>query len=142
MSINHIAKSWVLAVGLSMAASQMAAADPVVLKFAPFASPGQAAYEQFYKPWSEKVTASSNGALTIDLRGGTSIVNNQNVYDRVMNDVVQIGFVLFNYIAGKFPLAESARCPIWPTIPSTVPTRCGGSIKAARSMANSIRRSH
>jgi TRAP-type transport system periplasmic protein len=109
--MNRIAKSWVLAVGLSMATSQMAAADPVVLKFAPFASPGQAAYEQFYKPWSEKVTADSNGALTIDLRGGTSIVNNQNVYDRVMNDVVQIGFVLFNYVAGKFPFAEVGALP-------------------------------
>jgi TRAP-type transport system periplasmic protein len=82
-----------------------------VLKFTPFASPGQAAYEQFYKPWSEKVTADSNGALTIDLRGGTSIVNNQNVYDRVMNDVVQIGFVLFNYVAGKFPFAEVGALP-------------------------------
>ena len=137
--MNRIAKSWVLAVGLSMATSQMAAADPVVLKFAPFASQGQAAYEQFYKPWSEKVTASSNGALTIDLRGGTSIVNNQNVYDRVMNDVVQIGFVLFNYVRASSRSPKSRRCRIWRTMPSRVPTRCGGSIKAARSMANSIR---
>jgi TRAP-type C4-dicarboxylate transport system substrate-binding protein len=109
--MNRIAKSMLLSAALSLTTLQVAAADPVVLKFAPFASPGQAAYEQFYKPWAEKVTADSKGALTIDLRGGTSIVNNQNVYDRVMNDVVQIGFVLFNYVAGKFPFAEVGALP-------------------------------
>jgi TRAP-type C4-dicarboxylate transport system substrate-binding protein len=109
--MDRIAKSLLVAACLSTASARVAAADPVVLKFAPFASPGQAAYEQFYKPWAEKVTADSQGALTIDLRGGTSIVNNQNVYDRVMNDVVQIGFVLFNYVAGKFPFAEVGALP-------------------------------
>ena len=84
--MNRFAKSLLVAAGLSVATLHMAAADPVVLKFAPFASPGQAAYEEFYKPWAEKVTADSQGTLTIDLRGGTSIVNNQNVYDRVMNE--------------------------------------------------------
>ena len=109
--MTRIAKSLLIAAGLAVATLRAAAADPVVLKFAPFASPGQAAYEQFYKPWAEKVTADSHGALTVDLRGGTSIVNNQNVYDRVMNDVVQIGFVLFNYVAGKFPYAEVGALP-------------------------------
>ncbi|HXE27369.1 MAG TPA: TRAP transporter substrate-binding protein [Stellaceae bacterium] len=109
--MTRIAKSLLIAAGLAVATLQAAAADPVVLKFAPFASPGQAAYEQFYKPWAEKVTADSHGALTVDLRGGTSIVNNQNVYDRVMNDVVQISFVLFNYVAGKFPYAEVGALP-------------------------------
>jgi TRAP-type transport system periplasmic protein len=109
--MKHVAKSLLVVAGLSVATFRVAAADPVALKFAPFASPGQAAYEEFYKPWAERVTADSHGALTIDLRGGTSIVNNQNVYDRVMNDVVQIGFVLFNYVAGKFPFAEVGALP-------------------------------
>jgi len=109
--MNRFAKSLLIAAGLSVATLPMAVADPVALKFAPFASPGQAAYEEFYKPWAEKVTADSQGALTIDLRGGSAIVNNQNVYDRVMNDVVQIGFVLFNYVAGKFPYAEVGALP-------------------------------
>jgi TRAP-type C4-dicarboxylate transport system substrate-binding protein len=109
--MGRIATMLLMAAGFSAATLDAAAADPVVLKFAPFASPGQAAYEQFYKPWAEKVTADSHGALTIDLRGGTSIVSNQNVYDRVMNDVVQIGFVLFNYVAGKFPFAEVGALP-------------------------------
>lgn len=109
--MKRIAKSLLLAAAVSLAVVEAAAADPEVLKFAPFASPGQAAYDEFYKPWAEKVTADSHGALAIDLRGGTSIVNNQNVYDRVMNDVVQIGFALFNYVAGKFPYAEVGALP-------------------------------
>jgi TRAP-type transport system periplasmic protein len=109
--INRAVKALLVAASLCATPIHLAAADPVTLKFAPFASPGQAAYEEFYKPWAEKVTADAHGALTIDLRGGTAIVNNTNVYDRVMNDVVQIGFVLFNYVAGKFPYAEVAALP-------------------------------
>src|SRR5690242_3037327 len=72
MPMKQILQTVLIAAALSAAALQVAAADPIVLRFAPFASPGQAAYEEFYKPWAEKVTANSHGALTIDLRGGTS----------------------------------------------------------------------
>jgi TRAP-type transport system periplasmic protein len=77
--INRAVKALLVAASLCATPIHLAAADPVTLKFAPFASPGQAAYEEFY--------------------------------DRVMNDVVQIGFVLFNYVAGKFPYAEVAALP-------------------------------
>ena len=109
--MKRLARSLLIGAAAAAALSRGAAADPAVLRFAPFASPGQAAYDAFYKPWADKVTADSHGALTIDIRGGTAIVNNTNVYDRVMNDVVQIGFVLFNYVAGKFPFAEVAALP-------------------------------
>jgi TRAP-type C4-dicarboxylate transport system substrate-binding protein len=109
--MKRIAKPLLIAACLSGVMVDAAAADPVVLRFAPLASAGQANYEQFYKPWAETVTADSQGALTIELRGGNAIANNQNVYDRVMNDVVQIGFVLFNYVAGKFPFAEVGALP-------------------------------
>jgi TRAP-type C4-dicarboxylate transport system substrate-binding protein len=92
-------------------AAQSAAAEPRVLRFTPLAFPGTAPYEQFYKPWADKVTADSHGALTIDLRGGIAIANIVNVYDRVMSNVVQIGFVLFNYVSGKFPYAQVAGLP-------------------------------
>ena len=109
--MSRFAKSLLVGACFFAAALDVAAADPVVLRFAPLASPGQANFETFYKPWAEKVTADANGALTIELRGGNAIANNQNVYDRVMTDVVQIGFVLFNYVAGKFPYAEIGALP-------------------------------
>jgi len=94
-----------------MVAAQSAAAEPTVLRFTPLAVQGSAPYEQFYKPWAEKVTADSHGALDIDLRGGMAIANIVNVYDRVMSNVVQIGFVLFNYVSGKFTYAQVAGLP-------------------------------
>src|SRR5581483_6850684 len=96
---------------LCAATLRAAAADPVALRFAPLANPGQANYDTFYKPWADKVTADSHGALTIDLRSGLSIATNQNIYDRVRSDVVQIGFMLFNYVSPKFEYAEVAALP-------------------------------
>ncbi len=120
---------------------QTASADPTVLRFVPGQNPGTFSYDSFFVPWAKKVTDDSHGALTIDLRGGMAIANVTNMYDRVMSDVVQIGFVLYNYVQGKFPYSEVA------ALPNTAPNgeegsaRCGASIRAARSTPNTIRRS-
>jgi len=82
-----------------------------VLRFTPLTQSGTAAYDQFYKPWADKVSAVAPDALKIDLREGTSIANIINVYERVKENVTHIGFTLFNYVAGKFPLAEVAALP-------------------------------
>ena len=106
-------KSSLIAACLLALAAQSAAADPAVLRFAS----GQAApvsatdVPNFYRLWADRVTADSKGALSIDLRQGFAIASVTNMYDRVTSDVVQIGFVLFNYVEGKFPLAEVAALP-------------------------------
>jgi TRAP-type C4-dicarboxylate transport system substrate-binding protein len=51
-----------------------------------------------------------------------SIANIANMYDRVMSDVVQIGFVLYNYVQGKFPYSEVA------ALPNTAPDAEQGSV--------------
>ncbi|HEY1505434.1 MAG TPA: TRAP transporter substrate-binding protein [Stellaceae bacterium] len=115
-------KSPLIAAGLLAAAIQTASADPTVLRFVPGQSPGTFAYDDFYVPWSKKIGDDSHGTLSIDLRGGTSIANITNMYDRVMGDVVQIGFVLFNYVQGKFPFSEVA------ALPNTAPDAEQGSV--------------
>ena len=115
-------KTFLIAAGLLAAAAQTASADPTVLRFVPGQAPGTFAYDDFYVPWAKKITDDSHGALTIDLRGGTSVANVQNMYDRVMGDVVQIGFVLFNYVQGKFPFSEVA------ALPNTAPDAEEGSV--------------
>lgn len=97
-------------VGLIVTAHSAIAA-PRVLRFTPLSDPGTAPYDQFYKPWADKITADSHGALKIDVSSGMAIANIRNVYDQVMNNVVQVGFVLFNYVSGKFPYAEVAGLP-------------------------------
>ena len=100
-----------IAGALLVITTQRAVADETVLRFTPLAQPGTAALTEFYKPWADKVTADSHGALKIDLREGTALANTINIYERVMSDVTHIGFVLFNYVSGKFPLAEVAALP-------------------------------
>jgi TRAP-type C4-dicarboxylate transport system substrate-binding protein len=104
-------KTLLIAAGLLAAAVPTASADEQVLRFVPGQNAGTFAFDDVYKPWSAKVTADSHGALKIDLREGMAIANITNMYDRVMTDVVQIGFVLFNYVQGKFPFSEVGALP-------------------------------
>jgi TRAP-type C4-dicarboxylate transport system substrate-binding protein len=65
----------------------------------------------FLIPWAEKVNAESNGAVTIELRHGPTIANHTNFYDRVIDDVTQIGWGMTVFNPGKFG----------PTLVSTLP---------------------
>lgn len=103
-------KAVLLAAGLLAAVIQNAYADPTVLRFAPGQNAGSFS-DDFYTSWAKKVSDASNGALKIDLREGMAIANVQNMYDRVMSDVIQIGFVLYNYVQGKFPYSEVGALP-------------------------------
>ena len=106
-------KTCLVAACLFALAAHSAAADPAVLRFAPGQAPPLSPTDvpNFYRLWAERVTNDSKGALTIDLREGMAIAVSTNMYDRVMTDVIQIGFVLFNYVEGKFPLTEVAALP-------------------------------
>jgi TRAP-type C4-dicarboxylate transport system substrate-binding protein len=104
-------KALLVAAGMLASFTQVARADETVLRFTPLAQPGTAAITEFYRPWTDKVNAAAPGALRIDLREGTTIANTINIYERVMSDVTHIGFVLFNYVSGKFPLSEVAALP-------------------------------
>ncbi|HLI20366.1 MAG TPA: TRAP transporter substrate-binding protein DctP [Stellaceae bacterium] len=106
-------KSMLIAAGLLVILARSAAADPVTLRFAPGqnAPVNQTDVANFYRLWADRVTNDSKGALKIDVREGFAIANSLNMYDRVTSDVIQIGFVLFNYVEGKFPLTEVAALP-------------------------------
>ena len=56
----------------------------------------------FLTPWTERINADANGAVTIDLRHGPAIANHTNFYDRAVDDVVQITWGLSVTNPGKF----------------------------------------
>jgi TRAP-type C4-dicarboxylate transport system substrate-binding protein len=99
--------------GAALAASFAATArgDEVTLRFATISQPMQPITKQFYEPWAAKVNAEGKGALQIDLRTGTTVANIFNIYPRVINDVMHMGFELHNYVSGKFPYSEVASLP-------------------------------
>jgi len=74
-------------------------------------SPAGSPNSQFFNSWAQRVNEQSAGALKIEVRDGTALATFANSYDRVMADVVQIGWVQPAFIAGKFPLSEVTNLP-------------------------------
>lgn len=73
--------------------------------------PGNAFSSSFFGPWAERINDAAKGTIHVDPRDGFAIANFTNVYDRVMNDAVQIGWGMQGLVAGKFPLTEVATFP-------------------------------
>jgi TRAP-type C4-dicarboxylate transport system substrate-binding protein len=65
----------------------------------------------FMHPWAQSITTDGKGIVAIDIRDGTAIANATNAYDRVMDDVIQIGWTLENDVAGKFMRSDVATLP-------------------------------
>lgn len=73
--------------------------------------PGNDFSTGFFGPWAQRMNAASKGMLHVEVRDGYTVANYGNVYDRVMDDVVQIGWGMQGIIAGRFPLTEVATFP-------------------------------
>ena len=87
-----------------------ATADPVAMKW-PIENTRSGIYTNFYKPYAEKLNEEGKDVLAVEVVPGTALANISNMYDRVTNDVVQMGFTLFANVAGKFVLSDVASLP-------------------------------
>jgi TRAP-type C4-dicarboxylate transport system substrate-binding protein len=74
-------------------------------------SPAGSTNSVFFNAWAQKLANQSGGALKIDVRDGATLAHFGNVYERVQDDVVQIGWSIHQVVAGKFPLSEVAGLP-------------------------------
>jgi TRAP-type C4-dicarboxylate transport system substrate-binding protein len=74
-------------------------------------SPGGSPNSVFFNSWAQRVNDQAGGALKVEVRDGVTLANFANSYDRVLADVVQIGWVQPAFVAGKFPLAEITNLP-------------------------------
>lgn len=104
--IKHVIMA-ALAIGAS---AQVAAAQETRLIFTSL-SPGGSPNSVFFNAWAQKVSDQSGGTLKVEVRDGVSLATFANSYDRVVNDVVQIGWVQPAFVAGKFPLSEITNLP-------------------------------
>lgn len=64
-----------------------------------------------FHPWADKLNAEGKGVVDIDVRDGFTLVNHNNVYSRLQDDVVQISSILFDFVGGKFPQTGFAALP-------------------------------
>jgi TRAP-type C4-dicarboxylate transport system substrate-binding protein len=99
------------ALAASIVGAAPAAAEEISLIFATATPPTAASNTQFYRPWSERLNAAGKGVFKIDFRGDTSIANLNNVLDRVINDVAQIGWTLHSIYGQKFRLTSVSFLP-------------------------------
>jgi len=94
-----------------LSAHPSAAADPITLKLNSPAPPMSYLHREVMTPWAEAVTADSQGTLKIQTFYGGTLGSFANTYDRVVDEVVDIGFILTAFAAGKFRRQEVAALP-------------------------------
>ena len=74
-------------------------------------SPGPAPINAEIQAWVDEVTAASEGTLEINFRPGGVMGKSGQLYDRVLNGVVDIAWDLPAVYAGRFPNATVAELP-------------------------------
>jgi TRAP-type transport system periplasmic protein len=88
-----------------------ASADELKLIFADVVPPGSIIDAKVVQPWAQKVNEQGKGVLAIDVRPG-ALATFENVYDRVLSDVVQIGWEIQAAVGGKFPRSNVVALPL------------------------------
>lgn len=100
------ASALVLALGIAVAR-----ADEVNLIFVSMVPPTSPVVAGSYHPWVDRINAAGKGIVHLDERDGYALANLDNVYNRVLDDVVQVGFAQQNAIGGKFIRSAVAGLP-------------------------------
>src|SRR5262252_2378543 len=107
--MNRFAALFALAASLAHL-SAAAADEPMGYKFS-FASPPTSWINtQGITPWIEEVSKRSDGELKIQLFAGGVLANARNVYDRVINNVVEVGYNAFTD-TDQFPGLDVSAIP-------------------------------
>lgn len=115
-----------IAMALTCAAFSLhgtAGAEEVLLKFAYTAPLVSSTYTQFWGPWVEKLNREGQGEIKVEVFGGNSVATIGNVYDRLTNNVVQIGYGI-QAISGKFPLTNVCTLPFLSDEAAPASTAC------------------
>ena len=110
-------KRWVFAL---LAATSLCAigcatpaqADEIKLSFADAVPGGTVVDAKVVQPWAQKVNAEGQGVLSIDVRSGYAMATFENIYDRVLSDVIQIGWEIQAAVGGKFPRSNVVALPL------------------------------
>lgn len=106
-----IPRLFLIAAATLFAATASASADELVLKFVTLDNPDAHHNVRIQHPWAERINQQAHGLFRIQIFDGSSIANQLNVYNRVLDDVVQIGWGLPDLATGKFKLTQVVELP-------------------------------
>lgn len=106
-------QGWMIGVALAVIAisAPQASASELVLKYATLDSPAAHLNVYVHHPWAAKVNKDTHGLFRIEVFDGEALANQRNIYNRVVSNVVQIGWGLPALEAGKFPLLNVVDLP-------------------------------
>jgi TRAP-type C4-dicarboxylate transport system substrate-binding protein len=104
-------RSLVVALAAFAVAGPLAAQQPIVLKLTSPAPPNSYLHPDAFTPWAAAVTQASGGTLKIDTFYGGTLGNFAVTYDRVLDGVADIGFILTSFAGGKFKQQDVAALP-------------------------------
>jgi TRAP-type C4-dicarboxylate transport system substrate-binding protein len=88
-----------------------AGADEIVLKFATTNAPTSRLVSQNLHPFAARINEDGKGVVKVETFDGQSIANQGNHLDRVLADVIQIGWGLTSTFGGKFPRSDAGALP-------------------------------
>ena len=100
-----------LGVILAAATATPLAAQTVMLKLNSPAPPRSYLHAGVFEPWAKEVEADSEGTLKIQLHYGGTLGHFGVNYDRVVDGVADIGFILSAITGGKFKQQDVAALP-------------------------------
>ena len=110
--IRRIAAAAVAASVLAGLAPAASAQESAPLKFATVSPADGPLNVRLQHPWAARVNARGEASVMLDVRDGYALGNFGNIYDRVMNDVVQVASGTQGSTAGKFPLTGFVALPM------------------------------
>jgi TRAP-type C4-dicarboxylate transport system substrate-binding protein len=93
------------------AATAAAAQQPIVIKLASPSPPRSFMNTEVFQPWADEVNKASEGTLKVELHTGGTLGNFGVMYDRVVDGVADLGFIIASFSAGKFRMHEVAALP-------------------------------
>jgi TRAP-type transport system periplasmic protein len=99
-----------LAIALVLLPTATPHAQQVRLIFAS-QSPAGTPNTVFFNSWASRVSEQSHGKLKIEVRDGETLANFITAYDRVNDDVVQIGWIIHSLVGNRFPLSDVSGLP-------------------------------
>jgi TRAP-type transport system periplasmic protein len=110
----------ILFVGCLVGAKFLAAENVITLKFAHFV-PATTNEGKLIQEWADEVGKRTSGRVKIRVYPGATLMPAQQTYDGITKEVADIGYGIFAYHRGRFPLTEVIDLPLGyrdPHVPS------------------------
>lgn len=107
--------------GVMTAANTHAADKVITLKFAHFV-PSTTLEGKTMQDWANEVEKRTNGRVKVTIYPGATLMPPQQTYDGITKEIADIGYGIFAYHRGRFPLTEVLDLPLGYKNPA-VPTQ-------------------